>query len=128
MQNQASLIFKIALNRVLTLPDYSTRRELLKSSGIIDLQNNRVCKQFKHWKYRISVPMLYISFWGISTPLFLHEIWRKVWRLFEKVIFKVICWGNRRFLKVIWKGNFEGKFAGGISGAQVGESPGGVDP
>ena len=53
---------KIALNRLLTLPDYSTGLELLISSGIIDLQNNRVCKQFKHWKYRISVPMLYIVF------------------------------------------------------------------
>ena len=51
-----------ALNRVLTLPDYSIWPELLISSGIIDLQNNRVCKQFKHWKYRISVPMLYIAF------------------------------------------------------------------
>ena len=37
-----------ALNRVLTLPDYSILPELLISSGIIDLQNNRVCKQFKH--------------------------------------------------------------------------------
>ena len=46
-----------ALNRVLTLPDYRNWRELLKSSGIIDLQNNRVCKQFKHWNFRISVPM-----------------------------------------------------------------------
>ena len=51
-----------ALNRVLTLPDYSIWPELLISSGIIDLQNNRVCKQFKHWKYRISVPMLSIAF------------------------------------------------------------------
>ena len=48
MQNQASLIFKIALNRVLTLPDYRSRRELPESSGIIDFENNRVCKQFKH--------------------------------------------------------------------------------
>ena len=55
-------MFQKALNRVLTLPDYSIWPELLISSGIIDLQNNRVCKQFKHWKYRISVPMLYIAF------------------------------------------------------------------
>ena len=37
-----------ALNRVFTLPDYSILPELLSSSGIIHLQNNRVCKQFKH--------------------------------------------------------------------------------
>ena len=48
MQNQASLIFKVALNRILTLAFDRARRELLESSGIIDLQNNRVCKQFKH--------------------------------------------------------------------------------
>ena len=53
---------KIALNRVLTLPDYSIWPEILISSGIIDLQNNRVCKQLKHWKFRISVPMFYIAF------------------------------------------------------------------
>ena len=61
MQNQASLIFKIALNRALTLAFDRARRELPESSGIVDLQNNRVCKQFKHWKYRISVPVLYIA-------------------------------------------------------------------
>jgi len=33
----------------------------LISSGIIDLQTNRVCKQLKHWNFRISVPMLYIA-------------------------------------------------------------------
>ena len=37
MQNQASLIFKIALNRILTLAFDRARREV-----IIDLQNNRV--------------------------------------------------------------------------------------
>ena len=37
-----------ALNRVLTLPDYSIWPELLRASGIIDLQNNGFCKQFKH--------------------------------------------------------------------------------
>ena len=61
MQNQASLIFKIALNRILTLAFDRARRVMPESSGIIDLQNNHVCKQFKHWKYRISVPMLYIA-------------------------------------------------------------------
>ena len=48
MQNQASLILKVALNRILTLAFDRARRELPESSGIIDLQNNRVCKQFKH--------------------------------------------------------------------------------
>ena len=51
-----------ALNRVLTPAVDRSRRELSESSGIIDLQNNRVYKQFKHSKYRISVPMLYIAF------------------------------------------------------------------
>ena len=48
MQNQNFDFLKIALNRVLTLPDYRSRRELPESSGIIDFENNRVCKQFKH--------------------------------------------------------------------------------
>ena len=48
MQNQASLIFTIALNRVLTLAFDRARRVMPESSGIIDLQNNHVCKQFKH--------------------------------------------------------------------------------
>ena len=52
-----------ALNRILTLANYSTGLGLLISSGIIDLQNNSVCKQFKHWKIRIAVPMSDISFW-----------------------------------------------------------------
>ena len=33
-----------ALNRILTLPNYSTGPGLLISSGIIDLQNNSVCE------------------------------------------------------------------------------------
>ena len=58
MQNQNFDFLKIALNRVLTLADYyRSRRELSGSFGIIDFENNGVCKQFKHWNYRISVPM-----------------------------------------------------------------------
>ena len=57
-----------ALNRILTLPNYSTGPGLLISSGIIDLQNKSVCKQFKHWKFRISVPMSHISFWLYRAP------------------------------------------------------------
>ena len=57
LQNQNFDFLKIALNRVLTLADYRSRRELSGSSGIIDFENNGVCKQFKHWNYRISVPM-----------------------------------------------------------------------
>ena len=52
----------IALNRVLTLPDYFLGLELLISSGIIDLQNNFIILVRKQHKYRISVPMLYIVF------------------------------------------------------------------
>ena len=37
-----------ALNRVLTLESSGGGPEFLISSGIIDLQNNRVCKQLKH--------------------------------------------------------------------------------
>ena len=52
----------IALNRLLTLPDYSIGLELLISSGIIDFENKNISVVTKHWKYRISVPMLYITF------------------------------------------------------------------
>ena len=48
MQNQNFGFLKIALNRVLTLADYRSRRELPGSSGIIDFENNHVYKQFKH--------------------------------------------------------------------------------
>ena len=51
------------LNRVLTLPEDSTGPGLLISSGIIDLQNNGLCGKNKHCKFRISVPMSYISWW-----------------------------------------------------------------
>ena len=62
MQNQNFDFFKIALNRVLTLPDYRSRRELPGSSGIIDFENKNISVVTKHWKYKISVPMLYIAF------------------------------------------------------------------
>ena len=57
MKKQNFEFLRIASNRVLTLADYRSRRELSGSSGIIDFENNHVCKQFKHWNYRISVPM-----------------------------------------------------------------------
>ena len=61
IQAQKATFLKIALNRVLTLPDYSTRRGLLKSSGIIDFENKTYpCD--KTLKIRISVPMSYIDF------------------------------------------------------------------
>ena len=47
-ESKKNIFSRITLNRVFTLPDYRNSRELLKSSGIIDLQNNRVCKEFKH--------------------------------------------------------------------------------
>ncbi len=37
-----------ALNHVLALPSYSTGPGLLISTEMIDLQNNRVCKQLQH--------------------------------------------------------------------------------
>ena len=55
-------VLKIALNRVLTLPDYRYRRELLKSSGIIDFESKKISGVAKHWKYIIYVPMLDIAF------------------------------------------------------------------
>ena len=39
IQAQKIAFLKIALNRLLTLPDYSTGLELLISSGIIDFEN-----------------------------------------------------------------------------------------
>ena len=68
LQNQNFTIFKIALNRVLTLPDYSTGLALLISCGIIDFVNKNISVVRKHWNYRISVPMSYITFlhWPIN--------------------------------------------------------------
>ena len=57
-----------ALNRVLALNPSGGGPELLISSGIIDLQNNWFCEQFKHCKFRISVPMSHISFWLYRAP------------------------------------------------------------
>ena len=48
---------KIALNRVLTLPNARSRREVSKFSGIIEIENKSISAVTKHWKYRISVPM-----------------------------------------------------------------------
>ena len=62
LQNQNFTIFKIALNRLLTLPDYSTGLELLISSGIIDFENKNISVVTKHWNYRISVPMSILTF------------------------------------------------------------------
>ena len=42
IQAQKFNFFKIALNRLLTLPDYSTGLELLISSGIIDFENKNI--------------------------------------------------------------------------------------
>ena len=54
--------YKIALNRLLALPAYRSRREILESSGIIDFENKNISVVTKHWNYRISVPILYIAF------------------------------------------------------------------
>ena len=60
---------KSALNRVLTLPDYRSRRELLESSGILDLGTFCVELWLKQVSYRILVPMSYISWLDISGHL-----------------------------------------------------------
>ena len=64
-----------ALNRVLTLPDYSIWPELLISSGIIDLQNNFIILVRKQHKYRISVPMLYIAFIQTICTCIAYDMW-----------------------------------------------------
>ena len=48
IQAPKSIFFKIALNRVLTLPDDSTGIELLISSGIIDFENKNISVVTKH--------------------------------------------------------------------------------
>ena len=63
----------IALNRILTLPDYFLGLEILISSGIIDIQNNFVILVRKQHTYRISVPMLYIAFLYCTSIVFLVE-------------------------------------------------------
>ena len=46
----------------MTPAGFSTRQSVLKSSGIIDFENKNISVVTKHWKYKISVPMLYITF------------------------------------------------------------------
>ena len=48
IQVQKFCFFKIALNRLLTLPDYSAGLQLLISSGIIDLENKNISVVTKH--------------------------------------------------------------------------------
>ena len=48
-------MYQRALNCVLTLPDYRSRRELLKSSGFLDLQN-----ELKHFGVK-TMTMTYIK-------------------------------------------------------------------
>ena len=45
---QKSVFPKIALNRILALPDDSRGKCVVVALKIVDLQNNRFCKQFKH--------------------------------------------------------------------------------
>ena len=92
MQNQNFDFSKMALNRVLTLADYRSRRELSGSSGIIDFESNRVCKQFKHWNYRISVPMSMLTLHKINS--YFHLLWCKRKRGSE------YCIGNSAFASV----------------------------
>ena len=53
--------FKIALNRVLTLPNARSRKMRQIPLKIMGLQNKNISVVTQHWKYRISVPMSYIS-------------------------------------------------------------------
>ena len=48
IQAQTFSFFKIALNRLLTLPDYRSRREISESSGIIDFENKNISVVTKH--------------------------------------------------------------------------------
>ena len=48
IQAQKITFLKIALNRLLTLPDYSIGLELLISSGIIDFENENISVVTKH--------------------------------------------------------------------------------
>ena len=48
IQAQKNTFLKIALNRLLTLPDYSTGLELLISSGISDFENKNISVVTKH--------------------------------------------------------------------------------
>ena len=43
-----------ALNRIWALPNYSSGPGFLRSSGMIDLQNNCVCEVFKYCKFTVS--------------------------------------------------------------------------
>ena len=61
LRSQNFTILKIALNRVLTLPDCSTGLARLISCGILDFENKNISGVAKHWKYLISVPMSYIT-------------------------------------------------------------------
>ena len=62
LQNQKSNFLCIALNRVLTLGDYSTGDCVVVALKIIDFENKNISVVTKHWKYIISVPMLIITF------------------------------------------------------------------
>ena len=63
LQNQNFNLFKIVLNRVLTLPDYRSRLALLISCGIIE--KGLICVELRpfYCGKRILVPMSYIVFW-----------------------------------------------------------------
>ena len=59
---EKSMILKIALNHVLMLrPDRARNFEVTRPK-IMDFQTKNIIFMKKHWNYRISVPMSYISF------------------------------------------------------------------
>ena len=54
---------QMALNHVLILPSERAQKMLQIRLTIMDLQNNWFCGKLKHCKFRILVPMSYISLW-----------------------------------------------------------------
>ena len=67
--------FKIALNRVLTLPKARSRKMRQFPLKKLGLQNKNISVVTKHWKYRNSVPMSYIL--GLGTSWLWYSILMK---------------------------------------------------
>ena len=63
--NKKSNFLCIALNRVLTLPDYSTGHCVVVALKIIDFENENISVVAKHWNDRISVPMSILRFHSV---------------------------------------------------------------
>ena len=55
------------------------RREILTefATAIIDFENKNISIVQKQWKFRISVPMSYITFWEITLNIWVIKISQK---------------------------------------------------